>query len=125
MKLFTLEEANETLIKVRPMLLEIRAHHELISSFKENAKAAANSAQFGGGGMESGSIYVLALYEIGRLTSEIDEFGVQIKDYSRGLIDFPSMRDGRIVLLCWQLDEGDKIAWWHDLDAGFAGRQPL
>lgn len=125
MKLFTIEEANQTLKKVRPMLMEIRAHHELISSFKDHAKSAANSAQFGGGGMESGSIYVMSLYEVGRLTSEIDELGVQIKDYSRGLIDFPSMRGGRVVLLCWQLDEGQEIAWWHDIDAGFAGRQPL
>jgi hypothetical protein len=37
----------------------------------------------------------------------------------------PSMRDGRVVLLCWKADEGDQIEWWHDLEAGFAGRQPL
>ena len=125
MKLFTLEEANETLNQVRPMLVEIKIQHNVISSFRETAKAAANSAQFGGGGMESGSVYVKSLYEVGRLTSELDEMGVQLKDYSRGLIDFPSMRGGRVVLLCWQLGEGDEIEWWHDIEAGFAGRQPL
>ena len=57
--------------------------------------------------------------------SEIDEFGIQLKDYDRGLIDFPAMRDGRIVLLCWQIEDGDKILWWHDIETGFAGRQPL
>ena len=125
MKLFTLEEANETLQQVRPMLIEIQNQHRVISSFRETAKAAANSAQFGGGGMESGSIYVKSLYEVGRLSSELDEMGVQLKDYSRGLIDFPSMRDGRVVLLCWQLGEGDEIEWWHDIEAGFAGRDRL
>jgi hypothetical protein len=41
------------------------------------------------------------------------------------LIDFPAMRDGRVVLLCWQLGEGEKIEWWHEVEEGFAGRQPL
>jgi hypothetical protein len=41
------------------------------------------------------------------------------------LIDFPCLRDGRVVLLCWKADEGDSIEWWHDVEAGFAGRQPL
>ena len=125
MKLFTLEEANEILMQIRPMLVEIKNQHTVISSFRETAKAAANSAQFGGGGMESGSHYVKSLYEVGRLSSELDEIGVQLKDYSRGLIDFPSMRGGRIVLLCWQLGEGNEIEWWHDIEGGFAGRQPL
>ena len=125
MKLFTLEEANETLQQVRPMLIEIKNQHGVISSFRETAKAAANSAQFGGGGMESGTVYVKSLYEVGRLSSELDEMGVQLKDYSRGLIDFPSMHSGRIVLLCWQLGEGDEIEWWHDIEAGFAGRERL
>jgi hypothetical protein len=55
----------------------------------------------------------------------LESLGVQLKDYSQGLIDFPSMRDGRVVLLCWKADEGDQLEWWHDLETGFAGRQPL
>ena len=57
--------------------------------------------------------------------SNLEGMGVQLKDFERGLIDFPSLRDGRVVLLCWQLDEGDELEWWHDIDAGFAGRTPL
>lgn len=125
MKLFSIEEANEALKIVRPMLTEIKKHHELVSSFRETARAAANSAQFGGGGMQSGSLYVKSLYELGKLGSEMDELGVQLKDHSRGLIDFPSMRDGKIVLLCWQFGEGEEIEWWHDIESGFSGRQPL
>jgi hypothetical protein len=56
--------------------------------------------------------------------SELDGIGVQLKRIDDGLVDFPSERDGRVVNLCWRLGE-DTIAWWHELDAGFAGRQPL
>lgn len=125
MKIFTLEEANTLLPAVIPMLLEIKSCHNLIASYRDAARAAANSAQFGGGGMESGSVYVKSLYELGKLTLELDSLGVQLKDYSRGLIDFPSMRGGRIILLCWQLGEAGQLEWWHDLETGFAGRKPL
>jgi hypothetical protein len=125
MKLFTVEEANQTLPVVRPMLEKIRARHNEVSRLREPARAAAQSAEFGGGGMAGGARYVESLYEIGKLTLEIDALGVQLKDYGRGLIDFPAWRDGRVVLLCWQLGEGDEIEWWHDIEAGFAGRQPL
>lgn len=125
MKLFTLEEANNLIPILRPKLKKIRSRYENIAVFRESAKAAAASAEAGGGGMESGSQYVKFLYEIGKLTTEIGETGVQIKDYTRGLIDFPCRRDGRVVLLCWQLGEGDEVEWWHEIEAGFAGRQPL
>lgn len=126
MKLFTVEEANDLLPLVRPKLEKIKSHYEKLAVFREAAKAAALAAtEFGGGGMEGGSAYVKSLYEIGKITTEIHKLGVQLKDYTRGLIDFPSMRDDRVVLLCWQLGEGEEIEWWHELEAGFIGRQPL
>lgn len=125
MKLFTVREANEMLPAVRPKLEKIKARYGVIESLRKSAKSAAKSAEFGGGGMENGARYVKSLYEIGKLTAEFHNSGVQLKDYSRGLIDFPSMKNGRVVLLCWQLGEGDQIQWWHEVEAGFAGRQPL
>ncbi|HQU91665.1 MAG TPA: DUF2203 domain-containing protein [Pyrinomonadaceae bacterium] len=124
MKLFTLEEANELLPEIRRKLVRIQKLYVEVGKMREQASAAASASEFGGG-MEGGSGYVHSLYEIGKITTEINTAGVQLKDYSRGLIDFPSRRGDRIVLLCWQLGEGDKIEWWHDTDAGFAGRQPL
>jgi hypothetical protein len=62
--------------------------------------------------------------EIAACVEELNELGVQVKDLDIGLIDFPSLRDGDEILLCWRLGEGD-IAWWHTLDGGFAGRQPI
>jgi hypothetical protein len=125
MKLFTVEEANRLIPEVRLTLLTIQRLYAEIGEFRESARRAAQSAEHGGGGMASGSIYVNALSELGKLTVEIDSMGIQLKDYSRGLIDFPSMRDGSLVLLCWQLDEGDEVLWWHDLESGFGGRKPL
>ena len=124
MKLFTLEEANQLLPQVRPKLARIKTLYERLGAMRGAAKAAAGASDFGGG-MEGGSAYVKTLYEVGKITTEFHELGVQLKDYERGLIDFPSLRDDRVVLLCWQLGEGDKIEWWHDPEAGFAGRQPL
>ena len=124
MKTFTIEEANDLLPTVRKKLERIQRLYERIAAFRGPAKAAAIASEFGGG-MEGGPDYVRALYEVGKLTTELHELGVQLKDYSRGLIDFPSMRDGRVVLLCWQIGEGDQIEWWHEVEAGFAGRKPL
>ena len=124
MKLFTVDEANALLPRIRMKLELIKLHYETVGRLREPARAAA-AASDRGGGMEGGTAYVQALYDIGKLTVEITDAGVQLKDYERGLIDFPSMRDGRIVLLCWQLGEPDNIRWWHEVEAGFAGRQPL
>ncbi len=56
--------------------------------------------------------------------AQIQEQGCELKDLDLGLVDFPSEREGRLVYLCWQLGE-PRVAYWHELDAGFRGRQPL
>lgn len=70
-----------------------------------------------------------AQYEqiMGRLNGYVDELhdvGVELKDYELGLIDFPAMHDGREVCLCWKYGE-KRVSTWHELDEGFAGRQPV
>ena len=62
--------------------------------------------------------------EIDGYIGEMTDLGVEFKDYERGLVDFPGERNGRPVYLCWQLGEPE-VRFWHDLDAGFQGRQPL
>ena len=114
MKLFTIDEANELLPSVRAKLESIQRLYARLAAYREPAKAAASASEFGGG-MPGGSRYVRALYEIGKMTTELHEMGIQLKDYSRGLIDFPSMRNGRVVLLCWQLSDAEVIEWWHEI----------
>ena len=125
MKLFTVEEANSLLSSVRPIVKSIQRSHRRLISFQTAAKRAAEGAESGGGGMVQGPRYARLLLELSIGAGQLEALGVQLKDYTQGLIDFPSMRDGRVVLLCWKADEGDQVEWWHDVEAGFAGRQPL
>jgi len=125
MKLFTLEEANALLPAVREILRRIQSSRRRLSAYRDQAKLAAEGAEQGGGGMEGGGLYAKILTKLTDEIAELDAIGVQLKDFDRGLVDFPSLRDGRVVLLCWQLGEGDQLEWWHDMDAGFAGRTPL
>jgi hypothetical protein len=124
MKLFTVEEANALLPSIIPKLIKIRELYAKLAVMRDSAREAAAASQFGGG-MEGGTGYVNTLYNVGKLTTEMHQLGIELKDYDRGLVDFPSLRNERIVLLCWQIGDGDEIAWWHETDAGFAGRQPL
>jgi hypothetical protein len=62
--------------------------------------------------------------ELAATIDEVTELGVQVKDVEEGLVDFPALRRGETVLLCWKLGE-DEIRYWHTLDGGFAGRQEL
>jgi hypothetical protein len=124
MKIFSVEEANNLIPHVRKTVERIQKLYTRLGSLRGDAKQAAAASEFGGG-MEGGTAYVKTLYEVGKLTTELHTLGVQLKDYSRGLVDFPSLRDERVVLLCWQLGEGDEIEWWHDIETGFAGRRPL
>ena len=125
MKLFTIEEANSLLPSVRSIVRSIQRSHRRLISFQTTARHAAEGAESGGGGMVQGPRYARLLVDLSLGAGQLESLGVQLKDYSQGLIDFPSMREGRVVLLCWKADEGDELEWWHDLEAGFGGRQPL
>jgi hypothetical protein len=123
MKLFTLEEANSLLPELKRLWAAIRAERRVLRSLEAEAKRAGGRAREGGG-MASGSRYARALAGIMEGLQTVVGLGVEVKDLERGLCDFPHWRDDRVVYLCWQYGE-DRIEWWHDIEAGFAGRQPL
>ncbi len=125
MKLFTVDEANALLPSVRRILGKIQRSRKRLGTYRQEAKLAAEGAEQGGGGMENGVLYATLLTSFAAEMTELEALGVQLKDFERGLVDFPSLRDGRVVLLCWQLGEGDQLEWWHDMEAGFSGRTPL
>ena len=125
MKVFTVTEANEMLPLIRPKLERLKQLYKCIAALRGQAKSAAAATESGGGGMIGGTIYVNALDEMAKMMSELGDSGIQLKDIDRGLIDFPCLRDGRVVLLCWQLGEEEAIEWWHETEAGFTGRQRL
>ena len=125
MKIFTIEEANELLPRVRTIATQIQRSHRGLSKYRNEAQAASEAAERGGGGVTNGQRYAELVTALTTEMSNLDNLGVQLKDFDRGLVDFPYLRDGRVVLLCWQLGEGDELEWWHDVEAGFAGRTRL
>jgi hypothetical protein len=124
MRIFTLEEANALLPEIRRLFQQIDRARETLRRLEPEVKRASEQASAGGGGTVFGVQYAGALSSFLSDVQEIFSHGVEIKDFDRGLCDFPHERDGKIVYLCWQRGE-ELIEWWHDLDAGFAGRQPL
>jgi hypothetical protein len=120
---FTLQEANEALAIIRPLVDEVQViRQKILASQPEAWPAIEKSA--GNGGNRALSNMVQDFEKFDALVHLILDTGVQIKDINIGLLDFPALRDGREVYLCWQYGEGD-IAFWHEVEAGFAGRQPI
>jgi hypothetical protein len=119
---FTVEEANAELERVAPMLEQLRAAKDQL--LEDEAREALSEASPTNGGGDPGKQVGEAFLEVRRLLVELTEAGIVVRDVDRGLIDFPTIREGREVYLCWQLGE-DGIDWWHELEAGFGGREPL
>ena len=122
MKLFSVEEANALLPEIKRLWRKIDVARATLQRLAPEAKRA--SEQSGGGGTPFGFQYVDALTNLMAGAQQIVDLGVEIKDLDKGICDFPHLRDGQVVFLCWLKGE-DRIEWWHDMDAGFAGRQPL
>ena len=119
---FTLAEANASLPTVKPLLQKLRDARDMLTD--EDAHSILADAAPSNGGGEPGRQVGEAFLEVRRLLGVLEEAGILIRDIDRGLIDFPAIRDGREIYLCWELGE-DEIGYWHELDAGYRGRQPL
>jgi hypothetical protein len=127
---FSLDEAAALLPTVRPLLEEIinlrarleRTERDLVS-LHWKARTNGHASQEGSFG-EGSTARTALMAEINSRLNALRELGVEVKDPATGLIDFPSLREGRTVYLCWRLGE-PAIDYWHELDAGFGGRQPL
>ena len=120
---FTLTEANEALMIIRPLMEDVQAiRQKILASQPEAWPAIEKSA--GNGGNKALSAMVQDFERLDALIHQIMDTGVQIKDINRGLLDFSAIRNGREVYLCWKYGEDD-IAFWHEVEAGFAGRQPI
>lgn len=130
MRHFTPEEANTALVEVRPLVEELvstrRAHVEALG----RQESVETRIRGNGGGMPPATLAEAAAVvqheerRLAQLVEEIRARGAQVKDVDEGLIDFPALRDGETVLLCWQLGE-DEIRYWHRVEDGFAGRREL
>ena len=120
---FTLEEANETLNLIRPLMDEVQEIRQTILAKQPEAWPAIEKS-VGNGGNRALSSMVQDFERLEALVHRIQATDVLIKDINLGLLDFPALKDGREVYLCWQYGEAE-IAFWHEVEAGFAGRQPI
>jgi hypothetical protein len=127
---FTPAEANAALDDVRPLVERMVAHRRELGVLIARRSELTTTIAGNGGDLDPG--------ELGRVEAEIGEqargvaqcvnrihgLGAQVKDADEGLVDFPALRAGEEVLLCWKLGE-EEIGYWHSLEDGFAGRRPL
>ena len=120
---FTLQQANQALKVIRPLMDEVQAIRRKILAKQPEAWPAIEKSA-GNGGNRALSDMVEDFEKLDALIHQIQDIGAQIKDINTGLLDFSALKDGREVYLCWQYGEDD-IQFWHEIEAGFAGRQPI
>ena len=127
-KLFTLDEALRLLPVVRQLLSEVqKAKEEVVvhsAQLEELMQRTGGNGHLAGQVEQARNDVQVSMAELQRLINELEEIGVELKGIDEGLVDFRSMREGRIVYLCWRQGE-ETISFWHELDTGFTGRQPL
>ena len=129
-RLFTRAEAESLLPTLAPLLEELRALRQ--QSLQHDAELQQLHWKARGNGHDGLDEALTAVQRrreavvsaLGERVDRIRALGVQVKDLDAGLVDFPARREQRVVLLCWKLGE-PRIGWWHELETGFAGRQPL
>jgi len=122
-KHFTAEDANRALPQVRALVDQILQARQAILDARPDLWPVLEQAVGNGGSKKAGEV----LQDFKRLEDGVQglqDIGCELKDISTGLVDFPALREGREVLLCWKFDE-PQVMYWHDLQSGFAGRQRL
>lgn len=119
---YTLQEARALLPQIRRWLARLELLREQLRSAERTIAAITDAGADAGGSTVNQRLRLIA--GIRSVVREFEEREIQLKDLDRGLVDFPSLREGREVFLCWEKSEDD-IEHWHDLDAGYSGRQGL
>jgi hypothetical protein len=117
---YSLEEATALLPRVEQLLATMRSARDRLGD--SEARAALAEASNGGG--QPGRVVSEGFLELREAMLELREREIVLRDLDRGLVDFPSLRDGHEIYLCWEEGEPE-IGWWHEPDTGFAGRRPL
>jgi hypothetical protein len=122
---YTLEQAMAVRGWVAERVSWVRAARARLAAMGSRAAEAIAALDLESGGAYPGREVARCLVELSRAAGELEAVDIVLRDVDRGLIDFPAIRDGAEVYLCWLVDEEESIGFWHDPDAGFAGRRPL
>jgi len=120
---FTVEEANALIPELNDWVPRLQELYTLMHKGFPDIQKARSKAEYGGGSAY-GTDYLNVALKANQITKNFEKKGCVLKGIEMGLVDFPSLREGREVYLCWKMPE-QEIRFWHDLDTGFAGRQPI
>lgn len=116
-KLFTIEEANRALPLVKAIVHDIVANYKAIRETMETLNERPDN-------QEMQDRVENLKDELMANVDELHRLGIELKSFEIGLVDFYHVKDEKLVYLCWKLGE-ENINWWHDLESGYSGRQPL
>ena len=119
-RIYTVEEANALLPYLAPTLVELREKFEDAARIRNYMSTASRS----NGWSAARDEWAEKLARVDELMDRINDWGIELRDITTGLIDFPAIRAGEEIWLCWRLGEPE-VAYWHYRTEGFAGRQPL
>jgi hypothetical protein len=129
-RLYTVAEANAMLAVLEPLLLQMQDEGARLAEIQATLNELGRKLRSNGHIDHTSEITELARAQapleqsLRESVGQLAEWGIQLKDLQRGLVDFPALREGRVVFLCWHLGETE-VAFWHETESGFDGRQPL
>ena len=130
-RVFTLQQANRLLPEVRELVGRIVELVQFLPELEEQDRIARyQAARAGAGAREKEAVASAGLalegaqLELAKAALGLQELGLMLKDPQLGLVDFPALREGELVELCWKLGE-EQVSHWHRVGEGFAGRKPL
>jgi len=122
-KHFNLEEANQLVPQFTQYFDEIFTLHDIMKKGRKQKELVTQGLSKNGGWSKSAE-YLENSFKVSKILDKILGTGAVVKDLQRGLIDFPHLSEGKEIFLCWEMGEKE-IKFWHDLESGYPGRQPL
>ena len=122
-RFFTVEEARQLLPSLKELMGKVMVISHRLEEYREVVQQLADSASSNTGGPE-GTAYLDIVISLQSCLTQLQETGCVLRSLQDGLIDFPHLKEGREIYLCWKFGEED-IRFWHEVDEGFAGRTPL
>jgi len=122
-RFFTVEEARQLLPSLKELMGQVMVISHRLEEYRDVVQELADSASSNTGGPE-GTAYLDIVISLQSCLTQLQETGCVLKSLQDGLVDFPHLKEGREIYLCWKYGEED-IRFWHEVDEGFAGRTPL
>ena len=125
--LYTVDEARELIPRVRRWLRALQSLAQTVQRVEEDLSQILPAMRANGSAARASSLEqeLSGVYEqMGQHVERLLERGIVLRDVVNGVVDFPCQHQGRVIMLCWQVDEDD-LGYWHEADSGFLTRQPL